>query len=152
MEALAVRDLSFTYPNQTAPALRGLSLTVERGEFLVLCGPSGCGKTTLLRQCKPVMAPHGHRTGEIFFEGVPLESLSHRAQSEGIGFVQQSPENQIVTDQVWHELAFGLESLGYDAPAIPRLPVIISTLPYVPLWESALRTGSRAGRSLFSSV
>lgn len=120
METLAVRDLSFTYPNQTAPALRGLSLTVERGEFLVLCGPSGCGKTTLLRQCKPVMAPHGHRTGEIFFEGVPLESLSHRAQSEGIGFVQQSPENQIVTDQVWHELAFGLESLGYDAPAIRR--------------------------------
>ena len=100
--------------------LDDLTLTVEQGEFLVLCGPSGCGKSTLLRQLKTVLAPHGRRLGSIHFEGRPLEELDQREQSAGIGFVQQDPENQIVTDKVWHELAFGLESLGYDTPTIRR--------------------------------
>ena len=120
MELFTIRDLSFFYPEQTQPALRSLSLTVERGEFLVLCGPSGCGKSTLLRQLKPALAPHGRRTGQLLLEGRPLESFSQREQTERIGFVQQSPENQLVTDKVWHELAFGLESLGYDTPTIRR--------------------------------
>lgn len=120
MEAFAIRDLSFTYPEQTRPALCGLSLTVSQGDFLVLCGPSGCGKSTLLRQLKPALAPHGTRTGEILFEGAPLAELDRRAQSERIGFVGQSPENQLVTDKVWHELAFGPESLGWDTPTIRR--------------------------------
>ena len=120
MELFTIRDLTFSYPEQTQPALRSLSLTVERGEFLVLCGPSGCGKSTLLRQLKTVLAPHGRRTGELLLEGRPLDSLSQREQAERIGFVQQSPENQLVTDKVWHELAFGLESLGYDTPTIRR--------------------------------
>ena len=102
METFAVRNLTFYYPEQPDPAIRNLSLTIEHGEFLVLCGPSGCGKTTLLRQFKSVMAPHGRKTGEILFEGQPLDSLDQRAQTERIGFVQQSPENQIVTDKVWH--------------------------------------------------
>ena len=120
MELFTIRDLTFSYPEQPQPALRSLSLTVERGEFLVLCGPSGCGKSTLLRQLKTVLAPHGRRTGELLLEGRPLDSLSQREQAERIGFVQQSPENQLVTDKVWHELAFGLESLGYDTPTIRR--------------------------------
>ena len=120
MELFTIRDLTFSYPEQAQPALRSLSLTVERGEFLVLCGPSGCGKSTLLRQLKTVLAPHGRRTGELLLEGRPLDSLSQREQAERIGFVQQSPENQLVTDKVWHELAFGLESLGYDTPTIRR--------------------------------
>jgi len=120
MELFTIRDLSFFYPEQPQPALRSLSLTVERGEFLVLCGPSGCGKSTLLRQLKPALAPHGRRTGQLLLEGRPLESFSQREQTERIGFVQQSPENQLVTDKVWHELAFGLESLGYDTPTIRR--------------------------------
>lgn len=120
MEAFAIRDLSFTYPEQSRPALRGLSLAVPQGAFLVLCGPSGCGKSTLLRQLKPALTPHGVRTGEILFEGAPLAELDRRAQSQRIGFVQQSPENQVVTDKVWHELAFGPESLGWDTPAIRR--------------------------------
>ena len=119
-EIFQIQHLTFFYPEQPAPAIQDLSLTVERGEFLVLCGPSGCGKTTLLRQFKSVMAPHGRRTGEILFEGRPLDDLDQREQTERIGFVQQSPENQIVTDKVWHELAFGLESLGYDTPTIRR--------------------------------
>ena len=117
---LKIEHLTFSYPEQPTRALEDISLTVRPGEFLVLCGPSGCGKSTLLRQLKTVLAPHGRRTGEILFEGTPLDELDQRTQSQRIGFVQQSPENQIVTDKVWHELAFGLESLGYDTPTIRR--------------------------------
>ncbi len=116
--SIEIEHFSFYYPERTEKTLDDLTLTVEQGEFLVLCGPSGCGKSTLLRQLKTVLAPHGRRLGSIRFEGRPLEELDQREQSAGIGFVQQDPENQIVTDKVWHELAFGLESLGYDTPTI----------------------------------
>ncbi|MBR5701962.1 MAG: ATP-binding cassette domain-containing protein, partial [Oscillospiraceae bacterium] len=118
METFAVRDLSFAYPEQRQDTLSHLTFSIPQGQFVTLCGPSGCGKSTLLRQLKTVLAPAGDLRGEILFEGRPLAELDHRAQSERIGFVQQSPENQIVTDKVWHELAFGLESLGYDTPTI----------------------------------
>ena len=120
MEVFTIRNLNFAYPEQEKNAISDLSLSVQPGEFLVLCGSSGCGKSTLLRQLKTVLAPHGRRSGEILFEGRNLDSLDQREQAEKIGFVQQSPENQIVTDKVWHELAFGLESLGYDTPTIRR--------------------------------
>ncbi len=115
-----ILDFSFSYPEEEAKALDGLTLDVAPGEFLVLCGPSGCGKSTLLRQLKTVLAPHGTQSGDILFEGTPLDQVDARTQSQRIGFVQQNPENQIVTDKVWHELAFGLESLGYDTPTIRR--------------------------------
>ena len=120
MEVFTIRNLTFSYPEQERKAISDLSLSVRPGEFLVLCGPSGCGKSTLLRQLKTVLAPHGRRSGEILFDGTKLDEIGQREQSEKIGFVQQSPENQIVTDKVWHELAFGLESLGYDTPTIRR--------------------------------
>ncbi len=120
METFTVRDLTFFYPEQDRPALDGVTLTVRRGEFLVLCGPSGCGKSTLLRQLKSVLTPHGSRHGEILFEGAPPEQLDQRSQSEKIGFVLKSPENQVVTDKVWHELAFGLESLGVRHTGHPQ--------------------------------
>ena len=81
---------------------------------MVLCGKSGSGKTTLLRHLKPVLAPHGKRSGEILFGGIPLEQVSQRDQAAKIGYVMQNPDDQLVTDKVWHELAFGLESLGCD--------------------------------------
>ncbi len=118
METFKIKNLTFYYPEAEKPVLDNLSFDVEPGEFLVLVGPSGCGKSTLLRQLKTVLAPHGEREGEILFEGQALDEISQRDQASKIGFVQQSPENQIVTDKVWHELAFGLESLGYDTPAI----------------------------------
>ena len=120
MELFAIKHLNFAYPEQEQNAISDFSLSVRPGEFLVLCGPSGCGKSTLLRQLKTVLAPHGRRSGQILFENMLLDELSQREQAEKIGFVQQSPENQIVTDKVWHELAFGLESLGYDTPTIRR--------------------------------
>ena len=106
MAAYTVENLSFTYPEGEKRALRDLSFTVEEGEFLLLCGQSGCGKSTLLRHLKTVLTPHGKREGRILFGGKPLEEVDFRQQSSEIGFIQQDPENQIVTDKVWHELAF----------------------------------------------
>ena len=120
MALFTIEHLTFSYPQQTARAIDDLTLTIPEGAFMVLCGPSGCGKSTLLRQLKPALAPHGARTGRILFRGTPLEQVDPRTQAARIGFVQQSPENQIVTDKVWHELAFGLESLGQDTPTIRR--------------------------------
>ena len=120
MECFTLQNLSFAYPDQESNTLNDLSFSVHAGEFVTLCGPSGCGKTTLLRQLKPALAPHGKLEGTILFEGKPLADLSQREQSSRIGFVLQNPDNQIVTDKVWHELAFGLESLGYDTPTIRR--------------------------------
>lgn len=120
MENYHFKNVSFSYPEQVNKALRNISFQVNQGEFLIFCGPSGCGKSTLLRQFKTCLTPHGVFTGEILFDGKPLSEIDDRTQSQEIGFVLQSPENQVVTDKVWHELAFGLESLGYDTPTIRR--------------------------------
>ena len=120
MQTFTISDLSFTYPTEAAPSLDHVSLSIETGSFTVLCGKSGCGKSTLLRQLKPILQPHGTKTGEILFEGKPLDTLTQREQSARIGFVLQNLDAQLVTDKVWHELAFGLESLGLDTPTIRR--------------------------------
>ena len=109
---LQIRELTFAYPGEEKRALNHVNLTVEEGEFLVLCGRSGCGKSTLLTHLKTPLTPHGKRKGEVLFKGTPLQEMSNREQSSKIGYVLQNPDNQIVTDKVWHELAFGLESLG----------------------------------------
>ena len=115
MAHFQIKDLTFTYPTSKGKkSLDGVSLSIEKGEYIVLCGKSGSGKTTLLRQLKSVLAPHGKKSGEILFGGVPLEKVDQRDQASKIGYVMQNPDDQIVTDKVWHELAFGLESLGCD--------------------------------------
>ena len=115
MAHFEIRDLSFSYASaRDRLSLDHVSFQVERGEYLILCGRSGSGKTTLLKQLKPVLAPHGKRTGDILFNGKALDTVTEREQAEAIGFVMQNPDDQIVTDKVWHELAFGLESLGCD--------------------------------------
>ena len=115
MAHFQIKDLNFAYPTAKGKkSLDGVNLSVEKGEYVVLCGKSGSGKTTLLRQLKSVLAPHGKKTGEILFNGTPIEKVSQRDQSAKIGYVMQNPDDQIVTDKVWHELAFGLESLGCD--------------------------------------
>ena len=120
MENFNFRNVSFSYPEQEKKALNDISFRIWQGEFLILCGPSGCGKSTLLRHLKTCLTPHGVPSGEILFAGKSLAETSERIQSQEIGFVLQSPENQVITDKVWHELAFGLESLGYDTPTIRR--------------------------------
>jgi len=115
MAHFEIKDLTFRHAGaKNKESLRGVSLSVNRGEYLVVCGRSGSGKTTLLRHLKTVLTPGGKRSGEILFNGTPIDKVSKREQSEKIGYVMQNPDEQIVTDKVWHELAFGLESLGCD--------------------------------------
>lgn len=118
MNCIEIEHFSFKYPKNDTLALMDIQMEVEEGSFVVLCGKSGCGKSTLLRQLKTVLAPHGEASGSIRYMGKELQTVDQRTQSAGIGYVLQNPDNQIVTDKVWHELAFGLESLGYDTPTI----------------------------------
>ena len=118
MEIFKIDNLTFKYPENNLEILKGISLNIKRGEFITICGKSGCGKTTLLRHLKPSLAPHGTLSGTIKFNGCEISKLDNREQCSKIGYVQQRPENQIVTDKVWHELAFGLENLGYKTDEI----------------------------------
>lgn len=120
MEILQLEQLSFQYPTGDKRALDNIDLRIQTGEFIVLCGNSGSGKTTLLRHMKPAISPQGQRRGRILFHGTPLSEVAEREQAAAIGYVGQNPEDQIVTDQVWHELAFGLESLGMDKQSIRK--------------------------------
>ncbi len=120
MAILTVENLSFWYPEQTKPAIEEISFSVEEGAFVTLCGTTGCGKSTLLRLCKRELIPRGEQKGVVCFQGKPLGALDARTAASDIGFVAQQPEQQIVTDKVWHELAFGLENLGLPQQEIRR--------------------------------
>lgn len=122
MEIFQIKNLNFIYPLKETKVLDNICLSIKKGEFITICGESGCGKTTLIRQLKSVLTPHGKREGEILFEETALETIGQREQTKKIGYVLQNPDNQIVTDKVWHEMAFGLESLGYSNDKI-RLKV-----------------------------
>ncbi len=120
MEAVRIKDLTFTYPGADLPALEGINLSLEEGRILCILGPTGCGKTTLLKNLKPIVRPHGEIRGSVEIFMGEVGDLSQREQAAGIGYVTQNPENQIVTDKVWHELAFGLENLGTEPETIRR--------------------------------
>lgn len=113
-------DVSFRYHGAQEEQLKQINLSIEEGEFLLICGQSGCGKTTLLRHLKPELKPHGLYTGSITFQGIDIQTLSVMESSTQIGYVMQHPDHQIVTDSVWHELAFGLENLGVPSSQIRR--------------------------------
>ncbi|MDF0726019.1 energy-coupling factor transporter ATPase [Cytobacillus sp. S13-E01] len=102
MAHIEVSSLTFTYPDAPEAALLDLSLTVEKGQFVVLFGSSGSGKSTLLHLLKKEIQPHGTLTGDIHVNGDSMD----------IGFVFQDPENQVVADEVLHEIVFGLENSG----------------------------------------
>lgn len=119
--AIEMRDLSFSYAGAEKPVLRDLSWRVEQGAFALLVGGTGSGKSTLLSLCKPEITPAGTRTGSVEVLGAPVEALDTAASARSVGYVFQNPENQIVCESVWHELAFGLENLGTPQGEMRRL-------------------------------
>lgn len=120
MALLRFDKVSFAYPDAKMRALDQVSFSMEEGEYIVVCGESGCGKTTLLRQAKPELTPAGARDGSIYYMDQSLAEVPGQVSAMEIGYVQQNPDNQIVTDYVWHELAFGLENMALPTSTIQR--------------------------------
>lgn len=120
MPAIEVRSLSFSYPGADAAVLEGLDWSVPQGAFALLVGGTGSGKSTLLSLLKPEIAPAGERTGDTRVLGENVADMDVRASAERVGYVFQDPENQIVCETVWHEMAFGLENLGMSRDEMRR--------------------------------
>ena len=118
--AIEVRGLSFAYPGAAAPVLEGLDWSVPQGAFALLVGGTGSGKSTLLSLLKPEIAPAGELAGELRVLGESVAAMDVRASAERVGYVFQDPENQIVCETVWHEMAFGLENLGVSRDEMRR--------------------------------
>lgn len=109
--ALAYDDVTFRYPGSHGDVLSGVSMAVPAGAFALLVGGTGSGKSTLLSLAKPQITPVGDRAGQVRVFGRPVDDLDGAEACE-VGYVFQDPDNQIVCDSVWHEMAFGLENLG----------------------------------------
>ena len=119
MKIYEIKHLSFEYPDRTQ-ALKDISLSIEEGEFIVVCGASGSGKSTFLKQLKSILRPSGTLSGECLFLGRAVDEYDVREAAGYIGYVCQSAREQVVTDKVWHELAFGLENIECDNDTIRR--------------------------------
>jgi len=114
MSIIDIKDLTYTYPGGTKPSIRDVSLTVEKGEFVILTGPSGCGKTTLCR-CFNGLIPHfyaGQLQGELTVAGLKVNEHLIYEMAQRVGMVFQNPENQLFALSVEKDVAFGLENLG----------------------------------------
>lgn len=118
--AIEVQGLRFAYPGADAAVLERFDWSVPQGAFALLVGGTGSGKSTLLSLLKPEIAPAGERTGELRVLGEDVAGMDVRASAERVGYVFQDPENQIVCETVWHEMAFGLENLGVSRDEMRR--------------------------------
>ncbi len=127
--AVLAEDFSFTYAQSEentsqsdvlSSTIGPLNWQVRTGSFQLMIGATGSGKTTLLRNIVPALAPAGEKTGDISVFGHGICDLDIAQAGELVGYVAQSPENQIVCDSVWHELAFELENLGIPQEEMHR--------------------------------
>ena len=120
MDAVRAQGFAFTYPDASAPTFGPLDWRVAEGSFTLLLGATGCGKTTLLRCLKPALAPAGAQEGALEVLGRAPAAFGAAEGAAQVGYVAQNPENQLVCDTVWHELAFGLENVGLGQDAMRR--------------------------------
>ena len=118
--AIEVRGLRFAYPGAEVPVFEELDWRVPQGTFALLVGGTGSGKSTLLSLLKPEISPAGECSGELRMLGESVADMDVRASAERVGYVFQDPENQIVCETVWHEMAFGLENLGMSRDEMRR--------------------------------
>jgi energy-coupling factor transport system ATP-binding protein len=110
---LEVRDLWYRYPGSGEDILRGVNLTVERGEVLAVVGLSGSGKSTLC-YCLSGIVPHiysGNMRGEVLIKGTPTTSMKIPQIATRLGIVFQEPDTQLFSPTVEDEVVFGPENL-----------------------------------------
>jgi energy-coupling factor transporter ATPase len=114
---IETKDVTYTYPGTTKPSIEKVSITINKGDFVILTGPSGCGKTTLCR-CFNGLVPHfynGKLEGTITVVGLNVVDHKIHELARHVGLVFQNPENQLFALSVEKDVAFGLENF-----AIPR--------------------------------
>ncbi len=144
-----IKDLAFTYADETVQAITDVSLTVSQGEFVVLAGRSGCGKTTLLKHFKKELLPIGKRKGSMYYNGTSLLEIPDLLSAQEVGMVFQNPENQLVMDTVIQELAFSLENVGLETNIIQkRIAELISFLGFQDLLHQSVHTLSGGQKQL----
>jgi energy-coupling factor transporter ATPase len=117
LSVIETRDLTYTYPGVTKPSIEEVSITINKGDFVILTGPSGCGKTTLCR-CFNGLIPHfynGDLEGKIEVAGLNVVDHQIHQIARHVGLVFQNPENQLFALSVEKDVAFGLENF-----AMPR--------------------------------
>lgn len=114
MNILEIKNLNFNYVD-FPPLWENVNMQLEAGDFALLLGPSGSGKSCLMKHLIYKLAPYGNASGEILYKGQSLDSLSPYEHVKNIAYVSQNPDEQIVSESVWQELAFSLEQLGMPA-------------------------------------
>jgi energy-coupling factor transporter ATP-binding protein EcfA2/energy-coupling factor transporter transmembrane protein EcfT len=120
MSALTVQGLSYTYPSASAPSVCDVDLRVGPGELVLISGPTGCGKSTLLRLMAGLLQRHGQGrvSGTVSVLGHD-PALTEPSERVGLlGFVGQEPDDQLVAGTLGDELAFAMESAGWEAARI----------------------------------
>jgi len=122
LEIIKTENLTYTYPIGEKPAFSNVSITINKGEFVLLTGPSGCGKTTLCR-CFNGLIPHfynGTLEGKITVAGMDVTEHPIHEFAQHVGLVFQNPENQLFALSVEKDVAFALENLGLPREEIRR--------------------------------
>jgi energy-coupling factor transport system ATP-binding protein len=113
---IVVKDVHFTYPNGTE-ALKGISLTVQNGEFVAIMGQNGAGKTTLVKQFNGLLKP---TKGTVLVDDVDTTKVSVATLARNVGFVFQNPDHQLFSESVEEEIAFALRNFGFKETVIKK--------------------------------
>ena len=115
---IQVENITFTYPDEDHPALRGVSLEIEPGTFTAVLGHNGSGKSTLAKHFNAIYTP---TTGRVLVDGMDTADEENLLAVRGtVGMVFQNPDNQIVANVVEDDVAFAPENLGVEPQEIRR--------------------------------
>ena len=113
---IEVKDLHFTY-STGIEAIKGVSLTVDDGEFLAIMGQNGAGKTTLVKHFNGLLKP---TLGEVLVDGISTCDVSVAKLSRNVGFVFQNPDHQLFSETVEDEISFALRNFGFEEKVIEK--------------------------------